>query len=82
MRAYSEIAALRERKKGEDLLDQLLWRIKILGGQVDLTRQLFTANYIYPPPLGGEILNSGTAQLNADEAPKQIEAIIGRLKGR
>lgn len=36
-----------------------------LGGEVDLTRQLFTANYIYPPPLGGEILNSGTAQFNA-----------------
>ncbi|MDR3451906.1 MAG: efflux transporter outer membrane subunit [Rhodoferax sp.] len=36
-----------------------------LGGEVDLDRQKFTANYIYPPPLGGEIFNSGTAQLNA-----------------
>jgi hypothetical protein len=37
MRAYTEIAALREKKQGEDLLDQLLWRIKVLGGEVDLT---------------------------------------------
>ena len=36
-----------------------------LGGQVNLNRQKFSGNYIYPPPLGGAIYNSGDAQLNA-----------------
>ncbi|MBS0316303.1 MAG: efflux transporter outer membrane subunit [Proteobacteria bacterium] len=34
-----------------------------LGAELDLNRQLFTANSIYPPPLGGAIYNSGQAQL-------------------
>ncbi len=36
-----------------------------VGGQLDLTRQRFTANGAVPPPLAGAILNSATAQLNA-----------------
>ena len=36
-----------------------------LNGEVDVTRQRYTANGLYPPPLAGTILNSGTAQLNA-----------------
>jgi len=36
-----------------------------LNGQLDMTRQRFTANSLYPPPLGGSIQESGTAQLNA-----------------
>lgn len=36
-----------------------------VSGQVDLDRQKFTANFIYPPPLGGSVYNIGTAQLNA-----------------
>ncbi|MEO6973506.1 MAG: efflux transporter outer membrane subunit [Rhodoferax sp.] len=36
-----------------------------LGGQINLNRQKFTGNYIYPPPLAGAIYNSGDAQLNA-----------------
>ncbi len=37
MRAHAEIEKMRDAKKGEDLLDQLLWRIRVLGGEVDLT---------------------------------------------
>jgi hypothetical protein len=37
MRAHKEIARVRAEKGGEELLDQLLWRIKLLGGNVDLT---------------------------------------------
>jgi NodT family efflux transporter outer membrane factor (OMF) lipoprotein len=35
-----------------------------VNGAVDLTRQMFPGNFIYPPPLGGEIFNVGDAQLN------------------
>jgi NodT family efflux transporter outer membrane factor (OMF) lipoprotein len=35
-----------------------------LNGSLDMSRQLYTANGLYPPPLGGAILNSGTLQLN------------------
>ncbi|MDB5965142.1 MAG: efflux system, outer rane lipoprotein NodT family [Polaromonas sp.] len=37
-----------------------------IGGQLDLTRQRYTANGAVPPPLAGTILNSGTAQLTAN----------------
>ncbi|MEO7127806.1 MAG: efflux transporter outer membrane subunit [Rhodoferax sp.] len=36
-----------------------------VGGELDLNRQKFTGNFIYPPPLGGSVYNIGTAQLNA-----------------
>ncbi len=36
-----------------------------LNGGLDLTRQRFSGNSIYPPPLGGAILNTGTLQLTA-----------------
>ena len=36
-----------------------------LNGQIDLTRQRYTANGAVPPPLAGAIRGSGTAQLNA-----------------
>lgn len=36
-----------------------------LDGQLDLTRQKFSANSVYPAPLGGSIQNLGTLQLNA-----------------
>ncbi|HMA06845.1 MAG TPA: efflux transporter outer membrane subunit [Ramlibacter sp.] len=35
-----------------------------LNGSLDLTRQLYTANGLYPPPLAGAIDNSGTLNLN------------------
>lgn len=45
-RAHAEIAKVRKKKKGKELLDQLLWRIEVLGGDVDLTdhenRQAFS----------------------------------------
>jgi hypothetical protein len=37
VRVHAEIARVREERQGEDLLDQLLWRIQVLGGDVDLT---------------------------------------------
>jgi outer membrane protein TolC len=36
-----------------------------IGAQVDLSRQRFTANGMVPPPFGGAVLDSGTAQLTA-----------------
>ncbi|MBU1440953.1 MAG: efflux transporter outer membrane subunit [Gammaproteobacteria bacterium] len=36
-----------------------------VNGQLDLTRQKFSGNYIYPAPLGGSIQETGTLQLNA-----------------
>lgn len=36
-----------------------------LNGELDATRQKFSATSLYPPPFGGAILNSGTLQLNA-----------------
>ena len=36
-----------------------------VGGQLDLTRQRYTANGAVPPPLAGAIANSGTAQFGA-----------------
>jgi NodT family efflux transporter outer membrane factor (OMF) lipoprotein len=36
-----------------------------VNGQVDITRQSYTANGAVPPPLAGSIRNSGTVQLNA-----------------
>ena len=35
-----------------------------LNGSLDLTRQKFSNNFIYPPPLAGSIQESGTLQLN------------------
>lgn len=35
-----------------------------VNGGVDLNRQRFSGNYIYPAPLGGAILNTGTIQIN------------------
>lgn len=35
-----------------------------LGASADLTRERYSANYIYPPPIGGSTLNSGNLGLN------------------
>ncbi|HSV61579.1 MAG TPA: efflux transporter outer membrane subunit [Variovorax sp.] len=35
-----------------------------VGAGLELTRQLFSNNFIYPPPLGGSIRNSGVLQLS------------------
>ena len=39
--------------------------LPMLGGQLDATRQRYTANGAVPPPLAGSVRSSGTAQLNA-----------------
>ncbi len=36
-----------------------------VNGQLDLTRQRYPVNGLYPPPLAGSIQESGTAQFNA-----------------
>jgi NodT family efflux transporter outer membrane factor (OMF) lipoprotein len=36
-----------------------------VNGELDVTRQRFSANSIYPPPLGGGIVTLGTAQIGA-----------------
>ena len=36
-----------------------------LNASLDLTRQLYTANNIYPPPYGGSVLDSGNLQATA-----------------
>lgn len=40
-------------------------RLPQVNGQLDLTRQRYTANGAVPPPLAGAIVESGTAQLSA-----------------
>lgn len=39
-------------------------RYPSLGGEVDAMRQRYSANGIFPPPIGGATLNNYTAQLN------------------
>ena len=55
-----------------------------IDGELDLTRQKFSGNYIYPSPLGGSIQETGTLQLNASweldffgKNRTAIEAAIG-----
>ena len=36
-----------------------------INGALDLTRQLYSANNIYPPPIGGSVLDSGSLQATA-----------------
>ena len=36
-----------------------------VNASLDLTRQLFSSNYIYPPPLGGNVWDSGSLQATA-----------------
>lgn len=40
-------------------------RLPQIDGEVDVTRQRYTANGLFPPPLAGAIRESGTAQLSA-----------------
>ena len=58
-----------------------------LNGSTDLTRQRFSANSIYPPPLGGAILNTGdlraTASWELDFFGKNraaLEASLGQAR--
>ena len=53
-----------------------------VDGSLDLTRQKFSDNYIYPAPLGGSIQETGTLQIEAgwelDFFGKNRTAQIGR----
>ena len=56
----------------------------LVTGSLDASRQRFTANGLYPPPLAGSIRNTATAQLNGSweldlfgRNRAQLEAAIG-----
>lgn len=58
-----------------------------VGLGADLTHQKFSSNFIYPPPLGGAILDSGTVQANASweldlfgKNRTALDAAIGQVR--
>ena len=58
-----------------------------VGLGADLTHQRFSSNFIYPPPLGGAILDSGTVQANASweldffgKNRSALDAAIGQVR--
>lgn len=53
----ARVQAVYDNVRGNDL--------PTLGIGADLTHQKFSSNFIYPPPLGGAILDTGTLQANA-----------------
>ena len=55
-----------------------------VGAGLDLTRQLYSSNFIYPPPLGGAVRNSGSLLLSGSweldffgKNRSAIEAAVG-----
>jgi NodT family efflux transporter outer membrane factor (OMF) lipoprotein len=58
-----------------------------VNGELDLTRQLYSATNIYPPPIGGSVLNSGTLQATASweldffgKNRAALDAALGQVK--
>ncbi len=58
-----------------------------LNGALDLTRQLYSANNIYPPPIGGSVLDSGSLQATASweldffgKNQAALDATLGQAK--
>lgn len=58
-----------------------------VNGSLDLTRQLYSANYIYPAPLGGSVQDSGSLQASASweldffgKNRAALEATLGQIK--
>jgi NodT family efflux transporter outer membrane factor (OMF) lipoprotein len=58
-----------------------------VNGALDLTRQLYSANNIYPPPIGGSVLDSGSLQATASweldffgKNRAALDASIGQIK--
>jgi NodT family efflux transporter outer membrane factor (OMF) lipoprotein len=58
-----------------------------LNASLDLTRQLYTANSIYPPPYGGNVWDSGTLQASASweldffgKNRAALDASLGQIK--
>lgn len=58
-----------------------------VNGELDLTRQLYSANNIYPPPYGGAVLESGSLQATASwefdffgKNQAALDATLGQAK--
>jgi NodT family efflux transporter outer membrane factor (OMF) lipoprotein len=58
-----------------------------VNGAIDLTRQLYSANNIYPPPIGGSVLDSGSLQATASweldffgKNRAALDASLGQIK--
>jgi NodT family efflux transporter outer membrane factor (OMF) lipoprotein len=58
-----------------------------VNGALDLTRQLYSANYIYPAPLGGSVRDSGVLQASASweldffgKNRAALDASLGQVK--
>jgi NodT family efflux transporter outer membrane factor (OMF) lipoprotein len=58
-----------------------------INGELDLTRQLYSANNIYPPPIGGAVLDSGSLQATASweldffgKNRTALKASLGQIK--
>lgn len=58
-----------------------------VGVGADLTHQKFSSNFIYPPPLGGAILDSGTAQASVSweldffgKNRSALESAVGQVR--
>lgn len=58
-----------------------------VNGSTDLTRQKFSANSIYPPPLGGAVLNTGDLRVSASweldffgKNRAALEASLGQVR--
>ena len=58
-----------------------------MNAEADLTRQLFSANNIYPPPYGGSVLESGNLQATASweldffgKNQAALDAALGQTK--
>lgn len=58
-----------------------------VSAQADLTHQRFSSNYIYPPPLGGAVWDTGTVQTSASweldffgKNRSALDAALGRVQ--
>jgi NodT family efflux transporter outer membrane factor (OMF) lipoprotein len=58
-----------------------------VNGALDLTRQLYSGNNIYPPPIGGSVLDSGSLQVTASweldffgKNRAALDASLGQIK--
>ncbi|MGZ3443281.1 MAG: efflux transporter outer membrane subunit, partial [Polyangia bacterium] len=78
------VAAARSARAAANVAAADANRAPQVTGSIDATRQRFTENGIYPPPLAGSIRNTATAQLNGSweldlfgRNRAQLEAAIG-----
>ncbi len=59
------VAAARVAKAGAGVALARAAELPQVNGELDLNRQKFSSNYIYPAPLGGSTVNMGTLQAGA-----------------